>query len=107
MTILGPLIFGGLIVGIALIAANDDTHHHILVADEMGNLIEDEVIDFEKAGIERPRFRNSAKITFDFRKGTVNPDEELKTGIYTGVVQLSAISYTDGKVDCLRRKRQA
>ncbi|MFN5621343.1 MAG: ABC transporter permease, partial [Flavobacteriales bacterium] len=44
MTILGPLIFGGLIVGVAVIAAMDDTHHHILVADDLGNLIEDEVI---------------------------------------------------------------
>jgi ABC-2 type transport system permease protein len=104
MTILGPLIFGGLIVGIALIAANDDTHHHILVADSLGNLIDDEVIAFEKAGVDRPRFRNSAKISFDFRKGVVDPAEELKTGIYTGVIQLSDISYTDGKVELFAEK---
>ena len=104
MTILGPLIFGGLIVGIAFIAANDDTHHHILVADSLGNLIDDEVIAFEKAGVDRPRFRNSAKISFDFRKGVVDPAEELKTGIYTGVIQLSDISYTDGKVELFAEK---
>jgi ABC-2 type transport system permease protein len=104
MTILGPLIFGGLIVGIALIAAMDDTHHHILVADDLGNLIDDEVIAFEQAGVDRPRFRNSARLSFDFRKGTVDPDAELSTGIYTGVVQLSAISYTDGKVELFAEK---
>jgi ABC-2 type transport system permease protein len=104
MTILGPLIFGGLIVGIALIAAMDDTHHHILVADDLGNLIEDEVIAFEQAGVDRPRFRNSNRLSFDFRKGTVDAEAELKTGIYTGVVQLSAISYTDGKVELFAEK---
>lgn len=104
MTILGPLIFGGLIVGVALIAAMDDTHHHILVADDLGYLIEDEIITFEQAGLDRPRFRNSSRISFDFRKGTVDPDAELKTGIYTGVVQLSAISYTDGKVELFAEK---
>jgi ABC-2 type transport system permease protein len=104
MTILGPLIFGGLIVGVAVIAAMDDTHHHILVADDLGNLIEDEVITFEQAGVDRPRFRNTGRLSFDFRKGTVDPDAELKTGIYTGVVQLSAISYTDGKVELFAEK---
>lgn len=104
MTILGPLIFGGLIVGIALIAAMDDTHHHILVADDLGNLIEDEVIAFDKAGVERPRFRNTRRISYDFRKGTVDPAAELKTGVYTSVLQLSAISYTDGKVELFAEK---
>jgi ABC-2 type transport system permease protein len=104
MTILGPLLFGGLIVGIALIAAMDESHHHILVADDLGYLIEDEVITFEQAGVDRPRFRNSSRLSFDFRKGTVDPDAELKTGIYTGVVQLSAISYTDGKVELFAEK---
>lgn len=104
MTILGPLIFGGLIVGVALIAAMDETHHHILVADDLGYLIEDEVIIFEQAGIDRPRFRNNSRISFDFRKGTVDADAELKTGIYTGVVKLSAISYTDGKVELFAEK---
>lgn len=104
MTILGPLIFGGLIVGIALIAAMDDTHHHILVADDLGNLIEDEVIAFDKAGVERPRFRNTRRISYDFRKGNVDPAAELKTGVYTSVLQLSAISYTDGKVELFAEK---
>jgi len=104
MTVLGPLLFGGLIVGIAVIAAMDETHHHILVADDLGYLIEDEVITFEQAGIDRPRFRNSKRLSFDFRKGTVDVDAELETGIYTGVVQLSAISYTDGKVELFAEK---
>ncbi len=104
MTILGPLLFGGLIVGIAVIAAMDEAHHHILVADDLGYLIEDEVITFEQAGIDRPRFRNSNRLSFDFRKGTVDAKAELKTGIYSGVVQLSEISYTDGKVELFAEK---
>jgi ABC-2 type transport system permease protein len=104
MTILGPIIFGGLIVGIALLAANDTTHQHVLLADNLGYLIEDEILEYQKAGIERPRFRNTGKISYDFRKGTVNAQEELESGIYTSVVQLSDISYTDGKVELYAEK---
>ena len=104
MTILGPIIFGGLIVGIALLAANDTTHQHVLLADNLGYLLEDEILEYQKAGVERPRFRNTSKISYDFRKGTVNAQEELASGIYTSVVQLSDISYTDGKVEMYAEK---
>ncbi len=104
MTILGPLLFGGLIVGVALLAANDTTHQHVLLADDLGYLLEDEILVYQEAGLERPRFRNTEKVTYDFRKGTVNPTEELESGIYTAVVQLSDISYTDGKVEMYAEK---
>jgi ABC-2 type transport system permease protein len=104
MTVLGPLIFGGLIVGVALLAANDTTHQHVLLADDLGYLLEDEILVYQEAGLERPRFRNTEKVTYDFRKGTVNPTEELESGIYTAVVQLSDISYTDGKVEMYAEK---
>jgi ABC-2 type transport system permease protein len=104
MTILGPLIFGGLIVGVALLAASDTTHQHVLLADDLGYLLEDEVLVYQQAGVDRPRFRNSEKITYDFRKGTVDAATELQAGIYTAVVQLSAISYTDGKVEMFAEK---
>jgi ABC-2 type transport system permease protein len=104
MTILGPLIFGGLIVGVALLAANDTTHQHVLLADDLGYLLEDEILVYQQAGVERPRFRNTEKLTYDFRKGTVDPTAELESGIYTAVVQLSAVSYTDGKVEMFAEK---
>ena len=104
MTILGPLLFGGLIVGVALLAANDTTHQHVLLADDLGYLLEDEILVYQEAGLDRPRFRNTEKVTYDFRKGTVNPTEELESGIYTAVVQLSDISYTDGKVEMYAEK---
>jgi ABC-2 type transport system permease protein len=98
MTILGPIIFGGLIVGIALLAANDTAHQHVLLADDLGYMLEDEVLLYQQAGVERPRFRNTDKISYEFRKGTVDPAKEIASGVYTAVVQLSDISYTDGKV---------
>jgi ABC-2 type transport system permease protein len=104
MTILGPIIFAGLIIGVALLAASDNTHNHVLVADDLGYLLEDEILVYQQAGIDRPRFRNSEKISFDFRKGTVDPKQELETGVYTAVIQLSAISYTDGKVEMYAEK---
>ena len=68
MTILGPIIFGGLIVGVALLAASDTTHHHILLADDLGYLLEDEIIVYQQAGVDRPRFRSTEKLSYDFRR---------------------------------------
>jgi len=104
MTVLGPIIFGGLIVGVSLLAASDTTRHSVLIADDLGYLLEDEILTYQEAGIERPRFHNSDKISFDFRKGTVDPKAELASGYYTAVIQLSAISYTDGKVEMFAEK---
>ena len=104
MTVLGPIIFGGLIVGVSLLAASDTTRHNVLIADDLGYLLEDEILTYQEAGIERPRFHNSDKISFDFRKGTVDPKAELASGYYTAVIQLSAISYTDGKVEMFAEK---
>ena len=104
MTILGPLIFGGLIVAVALIAASDTTHQHVLLADDLGFLLEDEILLYEQGGVDRPRFRNSERLSYDFRKGTVDATKELESGVYTAVVQLSDISYTDGKVQMFAEK---
>ncbi|MFM7725176.1 MAG: hypothetical protein ACKO7B_00605, partial [Flavobacteriales bacterium] len=104
MTILGPIMFGGLIVGVSLLAASDTTHHTVLIADDLGYLLEDEILTYQQAGVDRPRFRNSEKISFDFRKGTVDAKQELASGYYTAIIQLSAISYTDGKVEMFAEK---
>lgn len=104
MTILGPIIFGGLIVGVALLAASDTTHHHVLLADDLGYLLEDEILVYQQAGVDRPRFRSTEKLSYDFRKGAVDPKQELESGVYTAVIQLSEISYTDGKVEMFAEK---
>ncbi len=104
MTILGPIIFGGLIVGVALLAASDTTHHHILLADDLGYLLEDEILVYQQAGVDRPRFRSTEKLSYDFRKGAVDAKQELESGVYTAVIQLSEISYTDGKVEMFAEK---
>jgi ABC-2 type transport system permease protein len=104
MTIFGPILFAGLIIGAVMLAGADTTQHTILLADELGNLIDDEVIVYESQHVARPRFNNSDQLTYDFRKGVVDPKAELATGAYTAVIQLSAISYTDGKVELFSEK---
>lgn len=104
MTILGPVIFALLIIGAAVMASSDNTVHHILIADEVGNFVDDEVILYQSQGLARPRFQNTDKITYDFRKGTVVPKDELATGLYTAVIVLSEASYLEGKVELFSEK---
>lgn len=104
MTLFGPILFGAMIIGTVLIATSDTTYHRILIADQLGNMVEDEVMTYANAGIVRPRFNGNDKLHFDFRKGVVDPKEELKSGAYTAVVQLTDISYTDGKVEMFSEK---
>ena len=97
MTLLGPLLFAALIVGSSMIIGADDSKHHILVVDELGFLLEDEIIKYQLAGIDHPRFRNDERVSFEFRKGVVDAPLELKSELYTDVLELKEISYTDGK----------
>ncbi|MFM7106843.1 MAG: ABC transporter permease, partial [Flavobacteriales bacterium] len=97
MTLLGPLLFAAVIVGSSMIIGADDTKHHILIVDELGFFLEDEVIKFQLAGMDRPRFRNDERLSFEFRKGVVDAQSELKSELYTDVLELKEISYTDGK----------
>jgi ABC-2 type transport system permease protein len=104
MTLFGPLLFAAMIIGTVFIASSDNTYHRVLVADQLGNMLEDEVMTYANSGVARPRFKNSDKLYFDFRKGVVDPKVELESGAYTAVIQLSDISYTDGKVEMFAEK---
>jgi ABC-2 type transport system permease protein len=104
MTLLGPLLFAAVIVGSSMIIGADDTKHHILIVDELGFILEDEVIKFQLAGMDRPRFRNDERLSFEFRKGVVNAQSELKSELYTDVLELKEISYTDGKATLFSTK---
>lgn len=104
MTIFGPVIFAMLIIGAVMLAASDTTNHKILLADDLGYFLEDEVLLYAQNHVERPRFKNTESLTYDFRKGMVDPKAELESGAYTAVIQLSEISYTDGKVELFAEK---
>jgi len=104
MTVFGPVIFGAMIIGAVMLAASDTTYHKILIADDLGYLVEDEVMLYEQEHIDRPRFRNSENVGYEFRKGTVDAKAELATEAYTAVVQLTEVSYTDGKVEMFAEK---
>lgn len=104
MTVFGPVIFAALIIGAVMLAASDTTNHKILIADDLGYFLEDEVMIYAENHVARPRFNNTENVTYDFRKGMVDPKEELESGAYTAVIQLSEISYTDGKVELFAEK---
>jgi ABC-2 type transport system permease protein len=104
MTLLGPVIFAALIIGTALLASSDKTFHRVLIADELGYLVEDEVIAFDTLNMRRPRFQNGEQIHFDFKRGVVDAEAEMTNNAYTDVVQLTAISYTDGAVELFADK---
>lgn len=104
MTIFGPVLFAGIIIGAVMLAASDTTNHKILIADDLGYFLEDEVKIYADNQLKRPRFNNTENLTYDFRKGMVDPKSELENGAYTAVIQLSEISYTDGKVELFAEK---
>lgn len=97
MTILGPVIFGAIIIGMVLVAKSDTTTHDILIVDEPGWIIEDQVIRYDDAKIERTRFKDSENTHYFFSRSQVNVNEELESSKYTIIVVLDKQSYVDGK----------
>ncbi|MFM9985335.1 MAG: ABC transporter permease, partial [Flavobacteriales bacterium] len=97
MTILGPLIFGLVIIGMILVAKADTTTHDILIVDKMGWLIEDQVIKYDDAKLERTRFKDSESTHYFFSKSPVNLNGELDSKKYTIIVELDSASYYDSK----------
>lgn len=97
MTILGPVIFGAIIIGMVLVAKSDTTTHDILIVDEPGWIIEDQVIRYDDAKIERTRFKDSENTHYFFSRSQVNVIEELESSKYTIIVVLDKQSYVDGK----------
>lgn len=98
MTVLGPLIFGGIIIGMILVAKTDTTVHDILIVDKVGLVIDDQVIkpDLEKR--ERSRFKDNENTHFFFTKKEVNKQEELNSNKYTIIVELDSLAYRTGNI---------
>ncbi len=97
MTILGPLLFGGLILGAVFLSSKDEIYQRVLISDPQGWIIEKEVLEPQLAGIERNLFKNSDHLNYDFRKANVDALNEIKSGAYTIVVEVTGDSYGDGK----------
>ncbi len=105
MTVLGPILFGVLLVGGIYVAASDTTKHDVLIVDQQGWIIEDEVIATANAGLDRDVFKDSEDVHFFFQKNAVDADAELNAKRYTIVVQLDSNTYEDGK--CLMNFKNA
>lgn len=95
MTLLGPLLFAGLMVGAIFVATSDSTSHNVLIVDPAGFLIKQEVADYKAANVDRPRFIDSEDLVYEF--STITPtEEEFKNSHHTMWVQLDSASYGDG-----------
>ncbi|HEY8404286.1 MAG TPA: ABC transporter permease [Flavobacteriales bacterium] len=97
MTFLGPLLFGGLIVGVIVMSLADNKSHQVLLVDPKGWIIEEEVVKPAQFGIQRNRFVDDAQMQFFFTTKEVNETAELKSGAYTMIVVLDSLTYADGK----------
>lgn len=97
MTFLGPILFGGLIVGAVLLGTSDSKSHKVLVVDPVGWLIEDAVVIPQQAGLKRNRFVDDPQMQFFFTTKEIDETSELKSGAYTLIVELDSMTYQDGK----------
>lgn len=97
MTFLGPLLFGGLIIGVIVMSLSDNKSHQVLVVDPQGWVIEEEVAKPAQAGINRNRFVDDSQMQFFFTTKEVDEAAELKSGAYTMIVVMDSLTYADGK----------
>lgn len=97
MTFLGPLLFGGLIIGAVLLSTSDNKSHQVLIVDPKGWVIDQEVAIPKEAGIKRNRFVDDDQMQFFFSQRQVDETAELKSGAYSIVVVLDSLTYQDGK----------
>jgi ABC-2 type transport system permease protein len=103
MTFLGPLLFTALMVGAVLVATSDSTKHNVLIVDPSGYLIAQEVADYKKNGLERPRFKDSEDLVYEFT--TITPTEEdFKNSHHTLWVQIDSVTYGDGMTEFFVKK---
>ncbi|MEZ4799329.1 MAG: ABC transporter permease [Flavobacteriales bacterium] len=103
MTLLGPLLFAGLMIGAVFVALSDSTQHNVLIVDPAGYLIKQEVADYKASGLERPRFKDTEDLTYEFT--TITPtEEEFKNSHHSLWVQLDSVSYGDGMCEFYVKK---
>jgi ABC-2 type transport system permease protein len=88
MTFLGPLISGGLILGAVFLFSKNEVFQRVLISDPQGWIIESEVLDPQSIGLSRTLFKDTEHLKYDFRKGTVDAANEIKSGAYTIVVEV-------------------
>lgn len=103
MTFLGPLLFTGLMIGAVLVAMSDDTVHNVLIVDQEGLLIKQEVADYKAAGLQRSRFKDSEKLEYEFTTREPSVDD-FKASHHTLMVVLDSASYGDGMTEFYVKK---
>lgn len=95
MTFLGPLLFTAIMVGAIFLALSDNTKHTILIVDPAGELITQEVADYTVNQLDRPRFKDSENVFYEFTTKDIS-DQEFIDGYYSIMIKLDSISYADG-----------
>lgn len=95
MTFLGPLLFTAIMVGAIFLALSDNTKHTVLIVDPSGDLIKQEVADYTVNQLDRPRFKDTENVFYEFTTKDIS-DQEFIDGYYSIMVKLDSISYADG-----------
>ena len=97
MTILGPLLFAGLLFGTIWITLNDQETYTVLISDPYGLVTE---YRGEQDSTLVPRFpdqfKDNENVIYGFTEKTQKP-EELKDGFYNIMIELDEITINDGK----------
>src|SRR5690606_22221933 len=75
MTLLGPFLIAGLMIGAIFLGLSDDTQHYVLVVDETP-VLEDNLSVFEG------QLKESDQIKYDYAR-EVMPTDEFKESPYT------------------------
>ena len=97
MTILGPLLFAGLLFGTIWITLNDQETYTVLISDPYGLVTE---YRGEQDSTLVPRFpdqfKDTENVIYGFTEKKQKP-EELKDGFYNIMIELDEITINDGK----------
>jgi ABC-2 type transport system permease protein len=97
MTILGPLLFAGLLFGTVWITLNDQQTYTVLISDPYGLVTE---YRGEQDSTLVPRFpdqfKDNENVIYGFTEKIQKP-EELKDGFYNIMIELDEITINDGK----------
>lgn len=97
VTLLGPLLIAGLMMGAIYLGLSDDTQHMVLVVDETP-VLENNMRVFEG------QLKESATMTFDY-SSTIMSDDEFKESPYTLMLVLNEEIVTNPVAELVSKKQ--
>ena len=97
MTLLGPLLFAGLMFGTVWATLADQKTYKVLVSDPYG-VITRTISETDKHLVPRfpDRFKNSENVIYAFTDKSIEP-EKMQDGLYNVMVEVDDATINDGK----------